>query len=72
MATLQCRIVEEVHESHYEWKRIQMSEQQSQRERKNIIQKALVFTRRAKEILAQEMVQVFVLSIEETRFKLKV
>jgi len=55
VATLQCRVIQEAHESHYEWKRIQASEQQAQRERKNIIQKALVFTRRAKQIMLQEI-----------------
>lgn len=57
MATLPCRVIEEAHESHYDWKRIQTSEQQAQREKKSIIQKALVFTRRAKQIVLEERVQ---------------
>lgn len=56
--TLQCTVVQEAHESHYEWKRMQTSEQQAQRERKSIIQKALVFARRAKELLTEERVPV--------------
>ena len=55
MATLPCRVIQEAHESHYDWKRIQTSEQQAQRERKNIIQKALVFARRARQIMLQEI-----------------
>lgn len=35
---------------------MQTSEQQAQRERKSIIQKALVFTRRAKELMIKERV----------------
>lgn len=57
VATLPCRVIEEAHESHYDWKRIQTSEQQAQREKKSIIQKALVFTRRAKQIVLEERVQ---------------
>jgi hypothetical protein len=54
-------VVHESDDSHYEWKRIQTSEQQAQRERKNIMQKALVFARRAKEIVTQERMLEFVM-----------
>lgn len=59
MATLACRVGQESDESHYEWKRIQMSEQQAQRERKNLIQKCLVFARRTQELMYKERVPVW-------------
>lgn len=55
VANLSCTVVEEAQDSHYEWRRIQTSEQQAQRERKSIIQKALVFTRRANAIMNEEL-----------------
>ena len=61
MVNLPCNVVHESDDSHYEWKRIQTSEQQAQRERKNIMQKALVFARRAKEIVTQERMLEFVM-----------
>jgi len=54
VVTFPCHIVKEDQESHYEWKRIQQSEQQSMRERKNIMQKALVFSRRATKLMIEE------------------
>lgn len=41
--------------SHYDWKRLQTSEQQAQRERKSILQKALVFARRADSLMLEDM-----------------
>lgn len=54
VATLHCRMVVEQDPSHYDWKRLQTSEQQAQRERKSILQKALVFARRADSLMLED------------------
>ena len=56
VATLQCQVVEEQEPSHYDWKRIQTSEQQAQRERKSILQKALLFSRRADNLVHEDKI----------------
>ena len=60
VATLQCQVVEEQEPSHYDWKRIQTSEQQAQRERKSILQKALLFSRRADKLVHEDMGNIFI------------
>lgn len=56
VATIPCRVVKEDSEAAYEWRRIQTSEQQAQRERKNLMQKALIFTRRARYLMLEDRV----------------
>ena len=46
-------IVAERHDSYYQWKRFRVHEEQAQRERKNILQKALLFSRRANQMLVE-------------------
>ena len=55
--TFPCHVVQEQKESHYDWKRIQTSEQQALRERKSILHKALVFARRANQLMVEDWVQ---------------
>eukprot|EP00435_Cladocopium_sp_Y103_P029977 s1099_g7.t1 len=54
VVTFPCHVVQEQKESHYDWKRIQTSEQQALRERKSILQKALVFARRANQLMVED------------------
>ena len=54
VVTFPCHVVQEQKESHYDWKRIQTSEQQALRERKSILQKALVFSRRANQLMVED------------------
>lgn len=44
---------EEVNETNYLWRRLQSSEQQAQRQKKNVLQKALVFARRTWQLVSQ-------------------
>lgn len=51
-------IVAEQHDSFYQWRRFRVHEEQAQRERKNILQKALLFSRRANQMLVEVRAKV--------------
>jgi len=55
---LRCTIMKPTHSSHHEWRRLQLHEQQAERQRKDPVQKCLVFAKRAHEKTAEASISV--------------
>lgn len=51
---LGCTLVEETTPINYEWRRIQTHEQQAERQKKNLLQKALIFGNRADQLRLED------------------
>ena len=51
---IHCVVMQHEQESHIAWRRLQVHEQQSERQRKNPFQKAQVFHQRAQVLLSQD------------------
>ena len=50
-AVIPCQFVEEAQDQDYVWRRIQVSQQQAERQKKNVIQLSLLFHNRAEKVL---------------------
>lgn len=53
----QCQYVKEDNEQNYVWRRLQISQQQAERQRKNIIQLSMLFHSRAEKVQKEKMVR---------------
>lgn len=52
---MHCVVVQELEEVNYEWRRLQTHEAQAERQKKNLLQKALVFHHRALQLSLNDM-----------------
>lgn len=51
---IQCVVIEESSSVNYEWRRLQTHEAQAERQKKNLVQKALIFNARALQLSLEE------------------
>ena len=54
MVQVDCTIMEHSHPAHHEWRRLQVHEQMAERQKKDPMQKALIFSKRASEKVIED------------------